>query len=176
MTVKELRQLGYRVKIKHQRHFRLRNLYLKKDIYATTGQIRFDDDKVISDIVREAYNKVTELQRMMIVYLDGTMSKKEDRIKAITKIFDLDNNDGLTTVDIIENDVIIGTGYSKVNGKPDEQTHKRDVFSRHTGVYQALDKALEDAFEKGYLNQDNLAARLIELRAKGSKEQSEVKS
>lgn len=158
-SVHELRKLGYKVKIAHQRRFTLRDPRISRDFFVTTGQIRYDDSKEVELAISEKQRELEDYQEKIALYLKSKPDSP-NRIKAINEIFSLDNNDGLTTVSIFYQDSLIATGTSKVNGAVDKVTKKRDVFCRKIGVNQALEKALAQ------IGLDTLKSNLEEQKTK----------
>lgn len=110
ITVKDLRLAGYKVRIRHNRLYKL--VYPKpKNLMITKGEMKFDEEN------------------------GGNVARVLEEIRNGIK-FEIDNSAGLTEVNILKDDVIIGTGQSKVASKG------KDRFNKKRALEIALGRAI----------------------------------
>lgn len=172
-TVKELQQLGYQIKIRHERQFSFKQLKLTvpRPFIATNGEVKFDDKNVIQSLIVNFQKKVSKLQETVLqvqediaTYLNKDAGKKS-RIEAIGRLFGRDPNFGATTVSIYFQEEFIATGQSAINLNVECNTDGTyDIFSRRYGLKNALEKALKTAHLDKKINLANLIQEIVKLR------------
>jgi hypothetical protein len=141
ITINDIRQRGFNVKIRHERTFNpvasLPNLYLTK------AQFKYNNGEAVSSALMDLKNAID-------VYLDPKISEQERKV-ALKNLYQLDNADGFTQVSLFDkNDRLIGTGVAEVNTK--QKNGRKDSFNRKLGFKIALGRALEEAEYAGEID------------------------
>lgn len=167
-TIKRMRQLGFNIKITHQRRY-MYNPHEGNDLFITKGQFRYDDSGEMRTTVKILKDNLLKRLQQMDLYLTNSPDYTDkERFDALSTLFELDNLDGFTRLSLLsKNGDLIGVGCAKVNSAPNEDG-KYDAFNKKIAVNIALGRAIKEACDNGNIDIVSLRQEIDILAAKES--------
>lgn len=161
LSIKDLHDLGFRVKVRHQRGFYFELPELDMSLFITKGDLLYDNNGSVKKEINEFLDKLDDLTNRLYNYIDNYQDEAK-RAKLASEIFNLDNRTGSTELSILQGDELLGVGYSIVNSRPNADG-RYDHFCKSRAITISLGRALEDAVNNGKIDAEELCLRLNDL-------------